>query len=644
MRNSDVLLNPFNLGNLSINNRMVMESTLTSSANEDGTVSAQLKQFIMTRAAHQPGLIILEGAYVHSSGKGYIRQLGIDNDQCLPGLQDLVNSVHNVGVPIFAQLLHTGRYAMAKALNTQPVAPSAIAPRLPRDHPRELTKKEIGQLVEAYQMAALRAKTAGFDGVEIQAASGYLLASFLSSYSNQRKDEYGGSLENRSRFLLEVIDAVREAVGNTYPICCRLNADEIMEEGNTVDDLVLVGKLAIEHGVDIMNPQIGWHESQKPVVTMDIPEGHWLPAFRKVREAWPVPMIAAYGFHTPDSARQLIQSGTADMVGWARPLIADPELPAKIRDGREQEIIPCISCCNGCFGNIFRGLTIACSVNPWTGRENKVNSDNIIPKSVNKKVLVVGGGPAGMQAAIEAARQGHKVILLEKGTQLGGQLRLAAIPPYRQRLAPFLSYLEKQISKAGVEVRLGVNADAKLITAESPDVLILALGAIPKTINLPGKDEVPVYSAIEILQLSTIPGFQRWAVIGGGLIGLETAEYLTSNGKETLILEQTGKIAGDASPFERAGLMRRVRKNVSIYTKVNNIKLTKDGLLICDQDEKTHRFQVDAVVLAIGMEPNRAISNLEIPERISVYSIGDCLAVSGILEAVQQGVDVGKKI
>lgn len=644
MSNDDILQSSFSLGSLSISNRMVMEPILTSSANEDGTVSAQLKQFIMTRAIHQPGLIILEGAYVHPSGKGYIRQLGIDNDQCLPGLQDLVNSVHNVGVPIFAQLLHTGRYAMAKALNAQPVAPSAIAPRLPRDHPRELTKIEIGHLAEAYRRAALRAKTAGFDGIEIQAASGYLLASFLSPYSNHRKDEYGGSLENRCRFLLEVIDAVREAVGNTYPICCRVNADEIMEEGNTVDDLVLVGKLAIEHGVDIMNPQIGWHESQKPVVTMDIPEGHWLPAFRKVRDAWPVPMIAAYGFHKPDSARQLIKSGTADMVGWARPLIADPELPAKIRNGREQTTIPCISCCNGCFGNVFRGLTIACSVNPWTGRENEINADNIIPKNVNKKILVVGGGPAGMQAAIEAARQGHKVTLLEKETRLGGQLRLAAIPPYRQRLAPFLGYLEKQLAEAGVEVRLGVNADAKLIAAESPEVLILALGAVPKTINLSGMDEVPVYNAIEMLQLSAIPGFQRWAVIGGGLIGLETAEYLTSNGKETLILEQTEKIAGDASPFERAGLMRRVRKNVPVYTKVNNIKLHKGGLLTCDQDEKTQEFQVDAVVLAIGMEPNRSLSNLEIPERISVYSIGDCSSVGGILEAVQQGADVGYKL
>ncbi|MFZ3101703.1 MAG: FAD-dependent oxidoreductase [Desulfitobacteriaceae bacterium] len=646
MSTSDVLLSPFSVGNLTIGNRMVMEPIVSSTANEDGTVSDKLKQFIMERAVHKPGLIILEGAYPHSSGKGYMKQLGIDNDRCLLGLQDLVVSVHSNGVPIFAQLLHTGRYAFFNALKDQPVAPSAISPRIPRDHPRALTEIEIGGLVEAYKMAALRAQRAGFDGVEIQAGSGYLLSSFLSPYSNRRNDKYGGSLENRARFLLEVIDAVREGVGATYPISCRLNADEVIEEGNTIDQLIQIGKLAIEHGVNIMNPLIGWHESLEPIMTMDVPQGKWLSTFQRVRQSWQVPLIVSYGLHTPASARQLLRAGIADFVGWARPVIADPELPAKIRNGREQDIRLCISCNTGCFGNVFKGINIACSVNPWCGKENEVHVVN--PgisnlKRVAKKVLVVGAGPAGMQAAIEAARQGHKVKLLEKERQLGGQLRLAAIPPYRQKLALLLDYLEKELFKAGVEVQKEIIADSKLITAESPDVLILALGALPKSINLLGIGEFPVYYASEILQIDELPNFQRWAIIGGGLVGLETAEYLSSKGKEALILEQTGKVAGDASLFERAGLLRRVKKNVPIYTEVSNMTIQK-GLITCDQVENKLEFQIDAVIIAIGMNPNNSLNNLEIPEQILVYSIGDCLSVGGILEAVQQGAEVGNRI
>lgn len=640
MTDTDILLTPFPLGNITLASRMVMEPVVSGLANDDGSVSQRLKDFIMARAINRPGLIILEAAYVHPTGKGYVRQLGIDHDGLLPDLTDLVSAVHNAGVPIFAQLMHTGRYALAEALKAQPVAPSAIPPRIPRDPPRELSREEIAELVQSFAAAARRARKAGFAGVEIQAGSGYLVSSFLSPYANRRTDQYGGSLENRARFLLEIIDAVRQAVGPDYPVTCRFNGDEVMEEGNTYEEVVRIGQRVIEHGITTMNLLMGWHESQKPVVTMDVPPDHWLPLAARLRETWQVPVIMAYGLHTPALARQALTGGVCDLVGWARPMIADPELPRKIRENREEEIRPCVSCCAGCFGRVFRGHSLTCSVNPWAGRESEYRPEKT---SRAKKVLIAGGGPAGMQAAITAARRGHQVKLLEQASRLGGQLVLAAIPPHRQRWLAFLNYLEKELQRAGVEVRTGMPVTEETFRTETPDVFIRAVGAIPSRLDLPGLDRWPVYTAVEVLQMPELPPGESWLVIGGGLIGLETAEFLAVRGKEVTVLEKEKSLAKDATAFDRAGLIRRVKEQARIYPLVSEIRAEWPSLTAVQGDTPI-TISPDAIAIAAGMEPNPALSELMLGEVPEAFATGDCLRVTDILNAVHQGAEVGNLV
>lgn len=634
----DILLSPGSLHQLSLANRIVMEPMISNLANPDGSVSQRLIDFIVARAAHVPGLIILEGASVHPSGKGYARQLVLDDDRFVAGLTELVEKVHATGVPILAQLIHTGRCALPGALPGQPVAPSAISPRIPRHPPRELSPEEIAELIGSFAAAARRAKAAGFDGVEIQASSGYLISSFLSPYSNRRTDRYGGSLENRARFLLEIIEAIRAAVGPDYPVSCRFNGDEIMEEGNRVDELIQIGQMAISQGINAINLVVGWHESRQPVVTMDGPPAWWPSVVARLRPSWKTCLIMAYGIHTPARARQVLGDGICDLVGWARPFMADPALPGKIRQGRENEIRPCVSCCIGCFGQIFRGQPITCAVNPWVGREADFET---APPVKTKKVLVIGGGPAGMQAAVEAGRRGHRVILLEKEDRLGGQLRLAGIPPHRQRWESFLNYLEEELARTGVEVRTRTLGTEEIIEKERPEVLIRAVGALPAEFAGPGLERWPTFNAIEILGMTSLPPLRKWVVIGGGLIGLETAEFLADQGKEVVVLEKDRALAKTVSPLDRASLISRVRRKVSIHLDIGEIRVENDRLTAVAGNNQLV-FNPEGVVVAVGMLPNPALKEVTINEG-QKFDIGDCRQVSNILSAVEEGAVAGTR-
>lgn len=633
-----VLLQPGQIGSLKLRNRMVMEPMVSNFGEEDGSISPQLEAFILERARHGIGLIILEGAYPHPTGRGYWRQIGLSDDRFIPGLQRLVDSVHREGVPILAQVMHVGRYAFSQGLRgLQPVAPSALSPRLPRDLPRELSVTEIAEYVECYGQAARRALAAGFDGVEIQVGSGYLLSSFLSPYSNQRQDQYGGSLANRTRFLLEIVERVRREVGPDVPITCRFNGDELMPEGNPQEDLHTMARWLTERGVDAFNLLMGWHECQEPVVTMDVPNDRWLPAAAAMRAALSVPVISANGLHTPGLAAYALTSGSVDFVGWARPLLADPQLPAKVAQGSTDTARLCIACCQGCFGGVFRHRPISCTVNPEVGLEAQGK-----PAATDqpRRVWVAGGGPAGMQAAITAAARGHRVTLCEQNGELGGQLLMAARPPFRQPIERVTSFLSGELQRAGVEVRLGVKVTADLVQQEQPEELVIATGSLPRALNL--EAPVPVIDAWTVLADQTLDG-QRVAVVGGGLVGLETAEYLARLGKAVTVLEQTNTLAGDANPFDRASLLRRVREEgIIIWREVSQLRWEGDLRFTAQGSE--HILAVDAIINASGAEPARSLADQLQARGVTCHPIGDCQRPANIQEALNAGYHLGSQI
>jgi 2,4-dienoyl-CoA reductase-like NADH-dependent reductase (Old Yellow Enzyme family)/thioredoxin reductase len=606
---------------------------------EDGSISQSYRDFLVTRAKGGAALITVGGAYPHRSGKGFFRQMGADRDEFVPGWKALVEEIHACGAKACLQFMHVGRYSFPEILGGPPVAPSALAPRIPRGTPRELTTQEVRDLVEAHALAAARGKAAGFDAIELSASTGYLVASFLSPYSNQRRDEYGGDLAGRARFLVEIIRAMKERTGGELPIISRMNADELMpEEGNTVEECKRIAQMAQEAGADAISLTVGWHESRLPAVTMDVPIGHWIGLAKEFKQALRVPVIMAYQLTTPEAAARALQEGAVDFAGMARPLIADPELPNKVREGRLEDITPCILC-NTCFEKIFGHEAVTCTMNTAAGKEAEFA---IRPAPRPKRVLVIGGGPGGLEAARVAALRGHRVTLYESSDTLGGQLILAAIPPHRQRLSAAYSYLATQVRKLGVNVVMNREADPALVEREKPDVVILAAGATPALpAVLQGSKKVVL--AWEVLQRK-VPVGRKVVVVGGGLVGVGVAEFLAVEGKEVTVVEMLRRIAMDAPPFDRLGLLQRLAEHkVRTLTNTTAEGVEDGGLAVAHEGER-QVLEADTIVVAVGSRPNQDLLPAlqgKVPE---VYAVGDCVEPRRAHQAITEASKVAREI
>jgi len=507
--------------------------------------------------------------------------------------------------------------------------------------PRELALAEIKDLVRKFAAAAQRARQAGFDGVEIHSTGYYLVAQFLSSTANARQDEYGGSLSNRARFLTEIVQAVRANVGPDYPVLCKISAMELGPgAGITVEEAQQIARIAEEAGADALEiAAMLWGIIPRlPPSTAEAPGG-LLPFMDGLKNAVRIPLIAA-GRITPELGEKALQERQADLIAMGKALIADPDLPIKAEAGRVDEIRPCIGCLRCIDNQTVKGKGIMCSVNAAVGREMELG---VKPPSRSKKVFVIGGGPAGMEAARVTALRGHRATLYEKQDKLGGQLLEAIVPPHKDNMKPFLEYLTGQMTKRSVDVKLGVEATDRTIWETRPDVVVLAAGVVTSVPGIKGIDAVGVLTAKEVLNGAKVG--DTVVVIGGGLVGCETAEYLAKQRKKVTVVEMLDEVAGVMPLALRRMLLARLDyMKVTVLTSVKCQEFMKGSLLINNKEGQEETIAFDAVVIAAGGSPNQTLmEGLKgtVPE---VYCAGDCVEPRGIAEAMADGHRIGLEI
>ena len=522
---SDPLFRSIFIGSIELKNRIFMPAMHLNMC-KNFLVTEQLIEFYRERAKGGVGLISVGYATVDELS-GSPGNIGAHLDEHLPGLTALADAIHDGGAKATVQLNHAGRYNSSFFLGgRKPVAPSPVPSRLTRETPEELGVQEIQDIVRRFGEAAGRVQKAGFDLVEILAGTGYLISEFLSPLTNKRTDQYGGSLENRMRFGLEIIHEVKSRLGHAYPVLVRLNGNDFMEGGIGPEDLLAFAVALEQAGVDALCVNVGWHEAQVPQIVSKVPRGVFAYLARDMKKRVLIPVIASHRINDPKVARLLISENFCDMVAIGRALITDPWFPEKARTGRENEIVHCVACGQGCFDNLFKMKSVECLCNPRAGHEHELRPAKT---KVPKKVLVVGGGVAGMSAAIAAAEQGHKVSLYEKGLHLGGQLHLAGAAPGRGEFLVFGEDLARQLALHDIRVLLNSPVDKKTLASECPDYLILATGGEPITPSIPGVDRENVVQAWDVLADTVVTG-SKVVIIGGGAVGIETALLLAEQG------------------------------------------------------------------------------------------------------------------
>ena len=632
------VFSPFRVKNLTLKNHIVLPPMATWYATNCGEVTPRLVSYHQERAAGGVGLNIVEFTVVDALRKLDPHQLGIYDDSHIPGLTELVQAVHEAGGKIAIQIAHGGRRTRsAQNGGRRPWAPSAIS-ELGGEIPYEMSQSQIEYLEDCFLQAARRAKQAGFDAIEIHNAHGYLIHQFLSPLSNQRTDKYGGTLENRSRFALEILARVRQAVGDDFPISCRISGDEFLDGGVSLAEAKLFAKLLEKGGADLIHVSAGVLESTERTIPPQAQEhGCNIGLAAEIKRSVNIPVIGVGRIKTLQEAETLLREKKVDLVAMGRAHIADPELLQKARNGGN--IRPCIACNQGCIGRLNSGVAITCLVNARVGREYQLRS--LGKATAPKKIAVIGGGPGGMEFARVASSRGHKVTLFEKEKELGGRFRVAAIAPKKSEINEFIDYLSRSLRELGVEIKTGITIKAEdLANLKDYDEIVIAAGGDP--VHLPVADaQANVAVAEDVLQ-NKIPLGSKIVVVGGGMVGCETADWIAQNGKQVVIVEQLAQVANDVEVRTRKMLLARLEShNVEIICNAKAESFGKDKI-VCSQLGVQFEIEgVDNIVLALGYRANGVMPQTP---SAKVHRIGDCVEPRKAIAAIHEGFLLGTRL
>jgi len=630
---------PFRIGSLELSNRLLMAPVKTGYGAKSGEVNDRHEAFYRRRAEGGIGALILEPLFIDLTGREHPKQLGITSNDHVNGLKRLVEGLHRDGTFVIAHINHAGRAAKPKASGKQTEAPSAVTCSTTGITPTVMTTDRIVEVIHQYAGASRKAVDAGFDAIEIQFGLGYLIAQFLSSRTNLRHDEYGGSSQNRYRFALEIMSSVRQEIGDRIPIIARISASEQIEDGLELQDAIELAGFLEEHGADALHVVTGsacdspaWYFQH-----MRLPKAKNVELAGLIKNKVGIPTIVAGRMGDPAQIREVLDDGIVDGIALGRPLIADPDLPRKMMDNRDEDVMLCGACLQGCLSRVKSGEGLSCIANPEAGRE----SERLEVATKARKVVVVGGGPAGMQAALTATQRGHEVVLFEKD-KLGGQSNLAHLPTGKETMKLPISSLIHRVEQSAVDLRLSRETSVEDILAEKPDAVIIATGAVPIIPTIPGLSKA--LTAEDILMKMKDVG-KRVLVIGGGMVGLECAEFLARQDHNVTVVELLSEVARDMEPITKKLMMKDLNSfGVEIVTDTKITRCEDKKTYVESDENEVLLGEFDSFVFAVGACSVNDLESSLGKKEFNVKVVGDAKKAGLIFDAVRQGYEAAIEV
>lgn len=634
------LFSPVRIGNVKLKNRIIAAPTSPSMITTEGHFTPEMIMYLEEKAKGGCAVVTYGEAIPHSAtGKSHNKQLQLDSFGVRQGLTESVRRIHNAGGLANIQISHGGMYgglvSVGGDVDKAQIAYGPSDMKMPAGDVKEMPKEVIFEIIESYVKAARLCKEVGYDMIQIHAAHGWLFNQFLSPLFNHRKDEFGGSLENRARFLMMVLEAVRKAVGPLFPIELRMNGEDFQEGGTTLTDYIEVAKM-VEDKVDLFNISCGNHEDPEMFCRTHpsafFPRGVNVYLAAEIKKHVSKPVACVGSLNDPAQMEEIIASGQADLVEIGRALVADPFIPKKALEGKAEDISPCLRCYE-CFGSTGQLEMIKCTVNPIQGQQ--IQQKEFTAPDTVKKVLVIGGGPAGMEAAITAARRGHDVTLIEKQDRLGGNLHPAGAAFFKEDIQKLCQVLIRRVQCAGVKVILNKEITPADVEKMEPDVVMIAIGSNELRPPIKGINGENVIMAIDA-ELHPEKLGKHVVIMGGGLVGAEAAVSFAKEGHQVSIIEMKDDVALEVNSFYRGGLMPQVEKSAEIYVKTKVKEICPEGVLV-EGEQGEFLVEADSVVCALGFRAKWAEVDALCEKADDYYILGDCKNVGQIYQAMSDG-------